>query len=656
MLIVSDSIKQAMKQPIKSLRSKIIIHSDSKQQEITDQSGLISFNIESDGYLFGTSISIANIKFLGTNYDLIGQDISLVTSVLTDPTNDTWEDIIFGKFRAVEQTINLEKEETSLKCLDSMAILAQTQYNAGELAFPCSLSDLAGQIINKFGLNSQSDLETLANHEYTIEEDLYSKISNITYRDVLAEIAGATATIVITNQNNVRFVEPQRIVQESLTYDNLIKVKFQPKYGKINSVVLARTPQEDNIVVKDDVSIEANGLTEVKLANNEILDDNRELLAPQILDMVNGFEFYPFEARTEGHGYYQCGDRVSITDGVNVWESIITHIKLEIGQVIKETISGIAPKKEQTDYARAGGILKTIYNTEIKVDKQKQEISSIVSKTVELDDKINSNHTEIIQNINSITNTIQTTGGANLLYNSVGFATDTNNVPTIWVKTGSVVANTSAESLTFGAISGNQIILSANSSISQSVIVTPNNPVSLSMRVKKGFLGSATITISTNDLDKQIIQIEDQKEYIWKEMSFPNLIPNLTNLTVKIETKDNTEQLSITDLMLNIGDNIIPWQQASGEILNANVLIDKDGVIVKNSVYSGDYMKITPIEFANYSNASGSEEKTFWLNRDMTNVHKLQVAKQITMPPIRVIPITEGSRMGWCFIADKGEN
>ena len=42
---------------------------------------------------------------------------------------------------------------------------------------------------------------------------------------------------------------------ETLTYDNLKKAKLEPKYGPVNSVVLARTPAEDNIVVKDDESI-----------------------------------------------------------------------------------------------------------------------------------------------------------------------------------------------------------------------------------------------------------------------------------------------------------------------------------------------------------------------------------------------------------------
>lgn len=92
----------------------------------------------------------------------------------------------------------------------------------------------------------------------------------------------------------------------------------ESKYGPINSVVLARTPAEDNIAVTDNASVEENGLTEIKLANNEILDDDRETLAQPILDEIDGFYFYPFEATTEGHGWYETGDRVTITDGTTL--------------------------------------------------------------------------------------------------------------------------------------------------------------------------------------------------------------------------------------------------------------------------------------------------------------------------------------------------
>lgn len=791
MLTVSDSFKQAMHQSTKSLRSRVVVDNTTT---ISDNDSLISFAIESDGYLFGSAVSIASVKLLDTHYDLVGRTIELKTSTKTDQTNNTWEELSLGEFQVIEQQVDLEKGMTTLKCFDSLIALSKIPYIAGELAFPSTIANTATQLATRRGLIIDESVANLPNASQVIAEDPYAKISNLTYRDILNEIAGATGTMAIIKNGKLYFQPAQKTPLADWTYDHLKKIKFKPKYGPISSVVLARTPQEDNVALTDDAVVSApatknlisfedvlfngikttvnsdgslncvgtttasyfnltrwqktlpkrlpagkytfsrinnlnerlsislwntdktktkqiilepsiwqltseldfeasyyslayhglypkrainfqnvkiqlesgdratsyepfkeNGITEVKLANNELLDDNRETMLMPLLNSIKGFEFYPFEAETEGHGYYQVGDRITVSNGPDSWPIVITHIKLDITQGIKESISGVAPTKEQTDYARAGGIIKTIYNTEIKVDKQNQEIRSIVSRTDQLDNRITENYTQITQNINNITNTIQTTGGSNLLHNSVGYATNTERVPTVWTTTGTVRANTSAESLTHGAKSGSQITLWPSSSIIQTIIVTPGKPVSLSARVKKGLIGQATISISTNNSDKQTIIIADQQEYLWQEVALVNFIPELTDLTVKIETSNNAELLFITDLMLNVGDKTTVWQQANGEIHNTNVIIDLDGMIIKNSVHSGDYMKFTPLEIANYSNASGDEKKTFWLNRDRTFVQKLEAVDQISMPPIRIIPITETNRAGWAFVADKGE-
>ena len=46
-------------------------------------------------------------------------------------------------------------------------------------------------------------------------------------------------------------------------------------YGPINSLVLAREPLNDNVYIQDEESIEENGLTELKISNNPILDIDR---------------------------------------------------------------------------------------------------------------------------------------------------------------------------------------------------------------------------------------------------------------------------------------------------------------------------------------------------------------------------------------------
>lgn len=651
MIETSKQFQLAMKQPTKTIRMSVITN-EPIPRVFKSSDVLVSAEISATGCFFGTAAKTLTMKLIGVDYDLIDVDITPTLETKIEGSDDEWQTCSYGKFRVTEQEADLENGIMIFKAYDVVAEANNIDYYEGDITYGCSIESLARQVAEKLHVDLGTDMTTLPNYDYIINEDLYAKISNTNYRNILAEIAGATATICRIHNNKLEFLKaPVGTTIETLTYANLLKVKMSPKYGPINSVVLSRTPQEDNIVAKNEESIIANGLTELKLANNEVLDDNREELASPILDAVDGFEFYPCEAITEGHGWYEVGDAITLTDGIHEWQTIITDIRLSFTGGIKETLKCKAPDTTQTDYSCAGGIKRTIYNTEIKVDKQNQEIKSIVSEVEELGNKSTENYTQIVQNITNITNTIQSTGGANLLYNSVGYATDNQTKrPTVWECSGNVTANTSPESLTYGAKSGNQINLGASSSIRQTVIAAAGGPLSLSMRVRKSISGTATISIFSDKNDIQNILLESEEECVWKEVSIPAFSPDSGEVTVTIEVDADVTFFAITDLMLVSGDHTMVWQQASGEILNANVLIDKDGIIVKNNVYSGDYVQITPLEFAGYSSITGVQEKVFSLNRDTTQVQKISVARQIAMPPIKIIPLTDNKRAGWAFV------
>ena len=107
---------------------------------------------------------------------------------------------------------------------------------------------------------------------------------------------------------------------------------------------------------------------------------------------------------------------------------------------------------------------------------------------------------------------------------------------------------------------------------------------------------------------------------------------------------------TFTDNMFAIGDYKTQWQQASGEIMNTQVNINIDGVLIKSSVYLGDYTVMSPLEFAGYSNINGTVTKVFSLNKDTTLVKKLEAEDEVKMVPIKIVPITTGDLQGWAFV------
>ena len=1293
MINVSDNFKQTMKKPVKTITASIALDDGTV---ITGSDKLIKVTIDSSGHLFGTATSVINVELFGTDYNLVDHTFNVIAKTLVDIENGTWEEANLGLFYVEESTTDFEKKTTKIKGYDLMGKLAKTPYNSGTIQFPCTVKELINQLAERFEFTVDTNLDNLPNITYQIPEDLYAKISNCTYRDILGEITGATATIAVFNGKTLSFKDSKKKPDEDeiWTYDNLKTLKYKPKYGPVNSLVLARTPQEDNIATSDNDSITANGLTEVKLANNEILDDDRRKLITPIFDSIKDFSHHPFEAETTGLGWYKPGDLVSaqaggglmngitkgylgqktttgknlfdpnfanagrlysatkvsgntitvtkkgsdsntigfyntspygmyrfwsnllktntvtlsfevkhdnggphrlryglenaiiqstqttsywkkytltipkkpdnnfvafifysdgyasntesdgfsirniqvevndvatefesytgggynlfdefsglpvnspngvvlsnqngvlkltgkptidwlpvlvrdnlslfdkttytvvsyngaslqlfaqvlaykkdgsgadtfggpsgkiftfatdsakynryamklqlgpkssypesvtlynnfalfrgaftesnlpeyspynsslasprplkpatiaertedkttivgknlfravqqnplpefksivesdgsitfggkvmfwwgnnltvssaisipantqctlsiekplpfhlclgitgrngriiqgepiigkgktsvtfiipedviscwlylsinnsgwnqndpiletnikvqleygdivtpyepfefvdfnipvgenilkLTDTIydevklengvaklvkrvgklelngneyfdtleatnsgqfytfssvidrqikrssfaptvcshmdkinGIWRALITSkslvsvkvlendtqalrfmfsapdalnlgitnvttfknwlkaekangtpvtiyfelkepqitelgrtnlnqvyitdTHLELGNGIKETIKGAAPTATQTDYARAGGITKTIYNTELKVDKQKQEIESIVSKQTQVDKQITDEFSKITQNIKNVVTTIQTTGGGNIIKNSVGYAKNQDGNLVEWAKNnvGEVKSYTSPESKSYGAISGNAIELKKGASITQRLNVASSGkiPYSLSFKCKKGAIGTATVKLS-NTIDSFVITIPEGKEIVWQNYDLTKLDPSMNYLDVTVSTSNNCEQFLITDLMVNMGDQVVPWVQASGEILNTQVAVNDQGMMVSSSVYSGDYVQITPLGMSGHSNVTGSDEEVFKLNRDVTETSKLSARKEISMDPIKIIPVKDGDMAGWNFV------
>lgn len=652
MIDVTEAFKSSMRGSTLRLSTKIVgIDDETISHDGTD---ITSVTIESSGLYFNAVTRAATIVIQGTSFDYLDRWLNAYFASLDSDGETEVGTCDLGNFQVYEQSVDLASGKTTFKTYDIIGAMGQTSYASGELTFPCTVANLAEQVANRFGLTITTDLTTLPNYDYVITEDLYENIDGTTYRDIICEIAGATATIARVSGVNLSFTPPPLTTPtESWTYNNLQSITCQSKYGPINSVVLARTPEEDNIALTDDESIATNGLTELKLANNEILDDSRETLIQPILSAVDGFNYIPFEATTTGLGYYECGDAVLVTDDAgNTYNVVITYSKLVLDGGIQESLKGEALEETSTDYALAGGITKTIYNTEIKVDKQNQKIESIVSEQQIVNDEVTENYTQVLQTIENLTVTVQNSGGANLIKNSVGYAESSDGTLESWDSTGTVSAVTSPESVRYGAISGNEIDLVASSSISQTVTINVDSEASytLSFRAKKSTVGAATISL-TNEDDTYSVELPDQEEVVWKNYSITDISPTRSTLTLTVSTDADVTEFAITDIMLASG-SATTWTQAQGEVLSTNVQMTENGIKVKSSVYEGDYTEMTPQGFKGYSDASGSTQEVFNLNRDKTVMQEAIVKNGISIPPIKMVPMTSGTRQGLAFVID----
>lgn len=341
---------------------------------------------------------------------------------------------------------------------------------------------------------------------------------------------------------------------------------------------------------------------EIQINNNEVLDDARQDLLPPLYNKLSGIYWTDVKADTVGHGWYEVGDVIHFTQGSITVRAFIEEVHLTLTGAIKEQVVSTIPDVASINYAAAGGILKTIYNTEIKVDKQDQTITSVVSRQDTLEGQLNEDYTQISQDVDDVMITIQNSGGGNLLLNSVGYAKEqTPDINAVnyarlvsWdypenysiADHGTVSSYDSSESRNYGGISGRVIQLSSdfiNSetvSIEQRVDIGVGIPLSFGVRVRNDLgMGEATITLY-NDNDTFIIPIDDTNNVVWEEYSLVNFETTMPWLKVKIEA--SAEAIRFTDLRLLYGSTLQGWVQANGEILGANVQFTKDGMRIFN--------------------------------------------------------------------------
>lgn len=650
MIEASEQFKTAMRQPTKQI-SMYVTEVDGEHRVFRADDVLVSVDVMAAGSLFATATRAVTIKLLGTSVNLINSHIRPTLQVQIDTSTSEWDEISLGLFKITEQTIDLEKSMVTFKGYDIISEAANIAYNPNDIAWNCTVASLANQVAERLGFPLATDMSTLANADYTIAEDLYEKISETNYRNILAEIAGATGTLCRVHDEKLEFIGPPiSDCADMLTYANLIKLKMSPTYGPVNSVVLARTPQEDNVVVQNDISVAAHGLTELKLANNEILDDNREILAQPILDVVNGFGFTPIEATTEGHGWYEVGDRIQITDGENEWESVITEIRLSFTGGMKETIKAIAPTATQTDYALAGGITKTIYNTEIKVDKQNQRIDSIVSEQQTFAGEVNNNFTQITQNISNVITSVQSSGGNNLIRNSAFYFKEADGSYSFWTLSGdgTISVLPSAEAASFGSLSG-QVIRLQNKSITQAINVMADSDTieednkvyyTFGCRIRKTAAGEGLIKISDGYSEWEIA-IPNGDAPVYAEYVIEKILPKSSVLTLEVSGSDEAD-LTITDMMLAVGDYRSQWTQANGELANTQTQIDVQGVKVSSSTTDDSNSQLSS---QGVYTKDGNNTVSSLTNGGLMTP-EINATREISMPPIKIVP----QDTGWAFV------
>ena len=312
-----------------------------------------------------------------------------------------------------------EKQEDSngwkIICYDKM-LYAMKNYENVYYTFPMTIRSYINAICTTLGLTFANSSDTFANYNKTLTEDKFLDANNnylgYTFRDVLDQLAEVTAGTICINKDNqleIRYVnDTQDTIDEEFLKD--INVNFGEKYGPVNSIVLSRSAEADNIYLQDDESVEDNGLCEIKIIDNQIMNGNdRDTYLTAILAQLDGLEYYINDYSSTGITYYELCDMYNVSIDNNTYNCLMLNDEINITQGLEELIHTNMPEETTTDYTKADKTDRKINQAYAMVDKQNGVITNLVSQVTETQQLNDQRILELNQRTNTVEQTLTST-------------------------------------------------------------------------------------------------------------------------------------------------------------------------------------------------------------------------------------------------------
>lgn len=516
---------------------------------------------------------------------------------------ENYEYLDWGEFVVYDKEEKIDTRSLKLYLYDHM-IDSHIKYVDSPLNIDYSTGDvtvldLLRAICTKFGWT----LKTLdfANANKIISEDKYAELTDFTYRDILDEIA-AVAGGFIKIINKDLYVAYPTDTGETIDENDLEKLTIGKKIGAYNTMVLGRSPQEDNIYYPS--SAPASGRVSIRIDNNQIMDRNRSDFIEEIYNHINGLSYYVFDYTSFGFGYYEFGDIVTLKDlHENEYKTILFNITVEITSGIKEKANTKEPKYSETKYQYATSIEKRVTNTEIITNKQEGKIQEIIEeqqgassrmnllestinetkRTIsDFQSETNNQLAEFKESLDGMNINLKNNSGNNIFY----YATDFWNGDSI---EGYIDTDTKKNT-----VSGMGYKLSIGN-------------VSQDTMVKNDIYTISFLYRNTNQLDNTTVTINGVAERLgytgneWVEYTRQIKVTD-NRISIAFAT-DTNDAIQIADVMGNIGAEKQAWSQNPNETHTDTVDIGK-GIQV-NSSTSNTFTRMDADGFRSYNSSTG---------------------------------------------------
>lgn len=347
---------------------------------------------------------------------------------------NSYEYLNYGNYVVYKTEKQEDTRSWKITCYDKM-LYAMKDYESLGITYPITIKNYLSALCTKLGLTLASN--DFVNEDKEIASELYldsqGNSLGYTYRDVLDELSQVVAGVICINEDDeveIRYPnETNDTIDEEMLKD--VNVNFGEKFGPVNSVVLSRSAESDNIYRKDDESIEENGLTEIKIKDNQILNgNNRDEFIDGIFNRLKGIEYYVNDYVSTGIAYLELLDFYKVKIDNNTYKCLMLNDELDVTQGLEEPIYAEGMEYSETDYKHASKTDRTINQAYIIAKKNNAEIQALASKVVDISNTISGIGSITLDNAyKGILHRLEISGAMNVLFPSTTLTPKTNLIP-----------------------------------------------------------------------------------------------------------------------------------------------------------------------------------------------------------------------------------
>ena len=519
--------------------------------------------------------------------------------------NGKYEYINFGNYVVYKAEKQEDMNSYKLTCYDKM-LYSMVDYEKMNITYPISIRDYIKAICDKLGLTFANASDTFANYDKQIQNELYldenENSLGYTFRDVLDELSQVTASCICINGNDeleIRYInDTNDTIDEEFLKD--VNVKFGEKFGAVNTIVLSRSADSDNVYYPETLP---ENPYEFKISDNQIMNFNdRSDYLPDIYEKLNGLEFYINDFSSTGICYYELLDRYNVKISDNTYSCIMLNDEINITQGLEENVFTEMPEETKTDYTKADKTDRKVNQTYIIANKQKGEIELVTREINSVKNDLSNKYYNIeqtntlIQNsTDGLMNTLNQIGGNNLLRNTFFYEYE-NGLLTYWSGPQKVVAK-------YESKSRNALSLQ-NGVIKQSVNLTNKKYCCSFKYIKLSEVANAKFTINSKEyiLDGNV---DTEKRF--------EIVEDLKTDSITIEfVCDTNDGFLVYEVMLNEGESASLFTQNTSESISDTVNIGKGVEVLASNIKNKTRMDADGLRGIN----TETNELTFYQTTD----------------------------------------